>query len=245
MELTAEQIQSNWNKHLKIVDHYLSSPRKEQVLELFNSLEDKMVMAPASGKAHFHNAIPGGYVDHVNRVVESAIKHMRLWEEMGATIDFSEEELVFSALMHDLGKIGDGEKEGYIPQTDNWRQNKLNERFLPNPELPFMLIQDRSLYILQKYGIPVSHTEYLAIRLHDGIYDDANKAYFFSHNPDSKFRTNIVYILHQADMMAAKVEYNMWQNSGKTGSFKISKGKTSTGKTVNSSEGLANLVQNL
>ena len=89
MELTAEQIQSNWNKHLKIVDHYLSSPRKEQVLDLFNSLEDKMVMAPASGKAHFHNAIPGGYIDHVNRVVESAIKHMRLWEEMGATIDFS------------------------------------------------------------------------------------------------------------------------------------------------------------
>ena len=215
MELTAEQIQSNWNKHLKIVDHYLSSPRKEQVLELFNSLEDKMVMAPASGKAHFHNAIPGGYIDHVNRVVESAIKHMRLWEEMGATIDFSEEELVFSALMHDLGKIGDGEKEGYIPQTDNWRQNKLNERFLPNPELPFMLIQDRSLYILQKYGIPVSHTEYLAIRLHDGIYDDANKAYFFSHNPDSKFRTNIVYILHQADMMAAKVEYNMWKTQEK------------------------------
>jgi hypothetical protein len=245
MELTAEQIQSNWNKHLKIVEHYISSPRKEQVLELFKSLEDKMVLAPASGKAHFHNAIPGGYIDHVNRVVESAIKHMRLWEEMGATIDFSEEELVFSALMHDLGKIGDGEKEGYIPQTDNWRQNKLNERFLPNPELPFMLIQDRSLYILQKYGIPVSHTEYLAIRLHDGIYDDANKAYFFSSNPDSKFRTNIVYILHQADMMAAKVEYNMWQNSGRPGEFKVTKGKTATGKTVNSSEGLANLIQSL
>lgn len=245
MELTAEQIQSNWNKHLKIVDHYLSSPRKEQVLELFKSLEDKMVLAPASGKAHFHNAIPGGYVDHVNRVVESAIKHMRLWEEMGATIDFSEEELVFSALMHDLGKIGDGEREGYIPQTDKWRQDKLNERFLPNPELPFMLIQDRSLYILQKYGIPVSHTEYLAIRLHDGIYDDANKAYFFSSSPDAKFRTNIVYILHQADMMAAKVEYNLWQNGGGSSKPQVNKGKTSTGRTVNSSEGLANLVQNL
>ena len=245
MELTAEQIQSNWNKHLKIVDHYISSPRKEQVLELFKSLEDKMVLAPASGKAHFHNAIPGGYIDHVNRVVESAVKHMRLWEEMGATIDFTEEELVFSALMHDLGKIGDGEKEGYIPQTDKWRQDKLNERFLPNPELPFMLIQDRSLFILQKYGISVSNTEYLAIRLHDGIYDDANKAYFFSHNPDSKFRTNIVYILHQADMMAAKVEYNLWQKTGAAPKTQVKKALKVPSGLVNSPEGLTNLIKNL
>lgn len=211
MSLTPEQIQSNWEIHLKIVDRFISSPRKEKVLELLNNLEESMILSPASGKDHYHNAFPGGYIQHVNNVVKYSLKVKELWSEGGSHIDFTDEELVFSALFHDLGKIGDGEKEGYLPQDNKWRQDNLNERFIPNPELPFMLIQDRSLFLLQKYGIEMSLNEYLGIRLHDGIFDDANKAYFFSHNPDSKFKTNIVYILHQADFMASKIEYDQWK----------------------------------
>ena len=176
--MEAEQIQKNWERHLAIVEKFVDEGRREQVLEMLSCLEDKMVLAPASGKSHFHNAFPGGYIDHVNRVVYCALKTKALWEEMGADINFTEEELVFSALFHDLGKVGDGEKEGYLRQTDQWRQKNLNEQYTPNKELPFMLIQDRSLYILQKFGISLSHNEYMAIRLHDGVYDDANKAYF-------------------------------------------------------------------
>ena len=31
------------------------------------------MMAPASGKTWYHNAFAGGYVDHVNRVVQYAV----------------------------------------------------------------------------------------------------------------------------------------------------------------------------
>ena len=238
--MEAEQIQKNWEKHLTIVDKFVGDERKEQVLQMLEELEDKMVLAPASGKSHFHNAFPGGYIDHVNRVVYCSLKTKQLWEDMGANINFTEEELVFSALFHDLGKVGDGEVEGYIRQTDQWRQKNLNEQYTPNKELPFMLIQDRSLYILQKFGISLSHNEYLAIRLHDGIYDDANKAYFMSFNPDSKFRTNIVNILHQADYLASKVEYDNWY----PGTPKVSKPKK-TKKAIKGSSDLTNLVKNL
>jgi len=166
-----------------------------------------------------------------------------LWKKMGADIDFTDEELVFSALFHDLGKIGDLGVECYLPQNDNWRRDKLNEQFTINSELPFMLIQDRSLYLLQKFGIELSHNEYMAVRLHDGVYDDANKAYFFSNYPDAKFRTNIVYILHQADGIAARVEYEKWRDSSSDKPVTIS--KKVKGKTVKSSEGLMNLVKNI
>jgi len=145
MSLTPEEIQNNWDIHLKIVDKYISSPRKEKVLEMLTGLEERMMLAPASGKKHFHNAFPGGYIDHVNNVVKCSLKVASLWEEMGARMDFTKEELVFSALFHDFGKIGDGEQDGYLPQTDKWRQDKLSETFVPNKELDFMLIQDRSL----------------------------------------------------------------------------------------------------
>lgn len=245
MNLTAEQIQKNWDKHLKIVDTFITGERKEKLKALYVSLADTMVLAPASGKPSYHNAFPGGYVDHVNRVVHCALKTKALWEEMGSTIDFTDEELVFAALNHDLGKIGAGNQPYYLPQTDKWRQDKLGEIYTHNKDLSFMLIQDRSLFTLQQNQIPVSENEFLAIKLHDGLYDDVNKPYYISFNPDSKLRTNIVYILHQADFLASKIEYDAWKATGEVQQPKVEKTRSSTGKTVNASEGLMSLVKNI
>ena len=245
MNLSAEQIEKNWNKYLKIVDTFITGDRKDKLLSLYTNLSEEMIMAPASSKPSFHNAFAGGYVDHINRVVHCALKTKALWEEMGADIDFTDEELVFAALNHDLGKIGAKGSPGYLPQTDQWRKDKLGELYVINKDLSFMLIQDRSLFTLQQYGISMSEKEYLAIKLHDGLYDDVNKPYYISFNPDSKFRTNIVYILHQADFLASKIEYDRWKNEGGTTQPQVQKTKSTTGKTVNASEGLMNLVKNI
>ena len=242
--LQAEQIQKNYEKHLKIIDHYIGD-RKESIISMLKHMEDNYVMAPASGRTWYHNAFAGGYVDHVNRVVEYAVKQMKLYGEMGGEVDFSEEELVFAALFHDLGKIGDGDSPNYLPQTDKWRQDKLSEMYTYNPDLDFMLIPDRSLFILQKFGIKVSQKEFLAIRLHDGVFDKANEAYFFSNMESSRQKTSIISVLHSADFLASKVEYDMWKRSGGTSIPKTQKTQSSTGKRVNSSQGLTNMLKNL
>jgi hypothetical protein len=208
-------------------------------------MEDTYVMAPASGKSWYHSAFAGGYVDHVNRVVEYAVKQSRLYQEMGGTVDYTEEELVFAALFHDLGKLGDGDQPNYIPQTDKWRQDKLSEMYTFNPDLDFMLIPDRSLFILQKFGIKVSQKEFLAIRCHDGVFDKANEAYFFSHVESSRQKTSIISVLHSADFLASKVEYDIWKRNGGSTIPKAQKTASSTGKRVNSSEGLTNILKNL
>ena len=69
-----------------------------------------------------------------------------------------------------------------------------------------MTIPDRSLFLLQEAGIKYSLNEMLAIRAHDGLYDDANKAYFMSRIPESRPKSAITFILHQADFLAAEVE---------------------------------------
>lgn len=242
--LSAEKIQKNYDKHLKIVDTYIGD-RKEAILNMLKHVEEIYVMAPASGKTWYHSAFPGGYVDHVNRVVEYAVKQSRLYEEMGGNVDYTEEELVFAALFHDLGKIGDGDKPNYLPQTDKWRQDKLSEMYTFNPDLDFMLIPDRSLFILQKFGIKVSMKEFLGIRLHDGVFDKANESYFFSHQESSRQKTSIISVLHTADFLASKVEYDMWKAQGGSTQPKVAKSNASTGKRVNSSPALSNILKNL
>ena len=52
----------------------------------------------------------------------------------------------------------------------------------------------------------------LGIKLTDGLYDENNKPYFMSRTADSKLKTNLGYVMHQADCMAARIEYEMWAN---------------------------------
>jgi len=207
-KLTAEQIEKNWNDLIDIIHNEFSSPRKEKLLELYNNYSDRIIMMPASYKKEYHNAFPGGYVDHILRVIRCSLKIASIWEEEGANMtSFTREELIFSALNHDLGKIGDEENESYIPQTDQWRKEKLGEDYTFNNKIPFASVPDRSLFILQSNGVPYTFNEMVAIQTHDGLYDEGNKKYLSPYLPEQKPRTCLPYILHQADLMASRIEF--------------------------------------
>ena len=152
MTLTAEQIKENWDEFLGYIETHISSPRKEKLLEFYNKYEDRLMLMPASHKVQYHNCFPGGYVDHVNRVVKGALATHKVWEAFDAdTSTYTIEELVFSAINHDLGKMGDENNEAYLPQTDNWRKTNLGEMYVHNKTLPFLSVPDRGLHMLQSH----------------------------------------------------------------------------------------------
>jgi hypothetical protein len=207
---------------------------------------------PAAHKKEYHNAFPGGYVDHVLRVIDCALKVNNVWVEMGVdTSTYTIEELVFSALNHDLGKMGDENNEAYIPQDDQWRKEKLGEDYKFNDRLEFMSVPDRGIHLLMTNGIMMSRNEWLAIKLHDGLYDEANKSYLMSWSPETKPRTSLIYIVHQADLMAARIEFEREWNPKLKGEIKKSTPtppkQTIKTKTLSSikSPGLIDMLDNL
>ena len=204
---TPEILQSNWDEFLGIIDTYISSPRKEQLIDFYKKYEERFVLMPAAHKIEYHNAYPGGYVAHVINVVNAALGVDKAWKDMGVKDTYTTEELIFSAINHDLGKFGDFNHEAVIEQTDEWRRNKLGEMYMFNTQLTYMPVPDRSLWILSSLGIPVTQNEYIAIKTHDGLYNQANETYLKSWSPETKPRTSLVYILHQADLMAARIEF--------------------------------------
>jgi hypothetical protein len=62
---------------------------------------------------------------------------------------------------------------------------------------------------LQQAGIELTFNEWVAIKTHDGLYDDGNKAYLISSQNESKLRSSLPLVLHQADILAARVEWEM------------------------------------
>jgi len=208
MKLTAEQIQENWNEFLSFIDTYISEPRASELKAFYEKYADRIMLMPAAHKKEYHNAFPGGYVEHVNRVIKAALELHNVWEKFGVdNSTYTTEELVFSAMNHDLGKMGDSENEAYIPQTDQWRKDKLGEDYMFNNKLEFMSVPDRGLHLLTQHGIPYTKNELLAIKLHDGLYDEANKPYLMGWLPEQKPRTSLIFIIHQADLLAARIEF--------------------------------------
>lgn len=231
LKLSAEEIKANWDKLFRVIDKFIQEPRKQQLKDFYKKYEERLIMMPASHKIDHHNAFPGGYVDHVLRVIEGSLLQLDIWKRMGSNINFTTEELVFSALNHDLGKMGDSENEFLIPQDDKWRMKNMGEMYKFNTDVPFASVPDRSLFLLQEHGIKYTFNEMVAIQTHDGLYDEANKKYLMTWLSETKPRTSLVYILHQADMMASRIEWEK-QFKGKfgMGGKKIEVNKTSPSK---------------
>ena len=222
-QLTAEQIAKNWEQLRSLINNTFEGERKEKLNKMYDHFEDRMCMAPASGKEQYHYAHVGGYVEHVLHVVDCALKITNLWAAEGATINFTTEEVIFAAMHHDLGKVGDMDKDYYVPQESEWHRKNRGEIFTHNGELQYMTVTDRAIYLLNQFQVPMTENEYVGLRLTDGLYEDANKSYYMSYNPDWSLKSNIAYILHQADMMATHIEGDEWKRADEEVSNKFKK----------------------
>ena len=250
MSLTAEQIQTNWQTFLGYINHYILDPRRTKLLDFYKKHEDELVMMPASHKKAYHNAFPGGYIDHVNRVVEGALHINEVWAKFGAEQKYTGAELVFAAINHDLGKMGDGKEYAHQPSQDKWRKENLGEMYTFNKKISFMSVPERSIKLLVDNGIVPTENEWLSIRLHDGLYDPANEPYLKNFMPELKPRTSLIFIIHQADLMASRIEFEKeWlpKFSNSTEKKQTSKKIDVKTKALGSikSEGLKNMLDSL
>ena len=219
--LTEKEILSNWEELRGIINNTFEGERLENLNKMYDYFEERMVLAPASGKEHFHYAMVGGYVAHVLHVVGFAVQLKDLWEKNGGKIDFTDEELIFAAMHHDLGKVGDLHNDYYVPQESDWHRKNKGEIYTHNGDLNYMTVTDRAVFLLGHFNIPMSELEYLGLRLTDGLYEQGNESYLKSYFPQNNLKSNIAYILHQADMMATHIEFNEWERSNNASNKKV------------------------
>jgi len=239
--LEAEKIKQNWEMYRDRVND-LFPTRKDQLNKMYDDFEDRLAMMPASSMAHFHNAFAGGYIDHVLRVMDCTETLYDVWFHLGADMaGYTKEELMFAAMHHDLGKVGfpgDG-NEVYQIETSDWHRKNMGRLYKHNENIPFTMVPDLSIWLLQEHGVSMSWNEYQSIKIHDGMYDDSNKPYFIARSAQAKLKTNMAIILHHGDHMAAQIEYEQWRNH-KAGTPKTVSEKSKSTKST----AMKNLAEN-
>lgn len=192
--LTDEELTKNVDLVGKLIEK-LPEPRRSLVKKMMDGpVGQSYYTSPASSREEYHSCYPGGLMQHSLNLIQN----LKKLADALCPGRYDHATLIFVGLFHDLGKVGDGVEEFYVPQTSDWHRSK-GMLYEINKDCVYMPTSERGLYILQKYGIEVSSDEYLAIRLNDGQYDDVNKAYRMK-EPD------LALLVHWADLWSTKQE---------------------------------------
>lgn len=144
--------------------------------------------APSSGKHHLCRE--GGLLTHTMNVLLCARKINRALGE-----PVPDKEITITALLHDLGKMGDHGKPNYVPNILKSGNRSEAEPFKTNDELPYIDHAIRSVIIARSF-IELSAEEEHAILYHNGLYND------LKYSIKGK-ETELYLILHTADMWAS------------------------------------------
>jgi hypothetical protein len=56
MNLTAEQIQENWNTLISTIETNITGERKHKLLDFYNQYQERIMLMPAAHKKEYHNA---------------------------------------------------------------------------------------------------------------------------------------------------------------------------------------------
>jgi hypothetical protein len=193
-----ELAKKNHKRLVKLLDN-IPGRRGELAKLMMEDLQERFCIAPASHKKQFHAAYPGGLMHHSINVCINLLKMAKThypdrWDDG---------QLIFVALFHDIGKIGNLKEDQYVFNSSKWHQER-GIYYGFNDDIQFMLHAHRSLYLLQHYDIKLTEEEYVAILTHDGMHLEANQAY-------SQKQPPLALTLHFADMLAVQQEKEMEQ----------------------------------
>jgi hypothetical protein len=165
-----------------------------------------LTVSPASGNKSYHNAYDGGYIDHIFNVCKNALKVKELFIQLGGKPDFTDEELLFTALHHDLGKLGIKGELHYVANDSDWHIKNRGEYYKRNENITFMSITDRTFFTLNHYGIQYNEKEYFGMKLTDGLYDEDNTKYLKVYDASKAVKSNLPHLIHWADHMSTVIE---------------------------------------
>lgn len=163
-----EKIESNWNTFESLCKRF-GDPGLDRLLE---DLGERLAVCPASPRTDALGCFPGGLIDATLRVASQMRK-------LNETLDpkASTGSVLKVALLHDLGKVGDGEQDHFLEQDSDWHRDKLGQLYKYNEAMAKMSYSHRTLWLLQSYGVSLTRDEWEAIYVSGGLHLEENRFY--------------------------------------------------------------------
>jgi hypothetical protein len=186
-----EKIISNFQMFQKIL--LKAGDRAANISKFLDTCGERIAVCPSHNLVKRSTSAPGGLVEHALNTFKIARK---LVEASGVSVN--PESLAIVCLLHEIGKIGDNEKDYFIAQDSSWHRER-GQVYTYNPDLPKMTHAHRTLFLLQANGINLDMDEWIAILTQQGTASEENRFY-------SGCENNLAVILQTAIRMAVMKE---------------------------------------
>lgn len=190
-EASLKKMQENWTEFEKWCGK-LRTEQQAPVKEMLSHFEERAFTAPASSRFEFHNAFPGGFIDHSLRVMKHTVKLTEAWK-----VQVDPASLIMATLFHDWGKVGTKEDDYYLPEESGWHRQR-GKIYNKNPKVKMPNAQ-LGLFVLSQFGVPLNEEEYCAILLNDGQYSESNREYGMK-------EPKLALLVHMADRWSSQCE---------------------------------------
>lgn len=178
---------------------------RSKVQQFTEDMKEQLFTAPASPGVTYpaaHNAMPVGFVEHTLRVLKY-FKKLVSDHEGEFDHPVTNDDIILAALFHDMGKIGDMHHPYYLLNDSDWHIER-GMYYDFSPDIEYMKIPHRSLFMLQHYGVKLPMHVYKAILLHDGPAEEGNRGYTMREGL-------FTLLLQHADQLAAYAERRRWK----------------------------------
>jgi len=197
---TSEFIQNNYKKTIGLLQQF----KLTELEKLVENFAEEYATAPASTDEKYHCAFPGGLCYHNLHVLQWLGRfNGAMTTEDSPALDKAS--MLKVAVLHNFAKVGEEGKPFYLPTREQWKTER-GIFFESNQDLPYLRIPQRSLYLAQTHGVPLTQDEYLAILLADGQLDEVNRPYKYK---EPKLATALHYAVYWSRNLAKefKVSY--------------------------------------
>ena len=174
--MLVDRIEKNFHTFQKLC-RALGS-RQQAAEKLIEAMSNEIAVAPASTRTSYHDCYAGGLVEYSLRVLRNA-------KQLNTQFDFdcSTESMILVSLFHAIGKAGDLDGPMYEPEHSDWHREKLGKLFKISEDLQSMPWTDRSLFLLQHFGVELHQNEWIAIKMSDGRYHKSPDSYYDMNEP--------------------------------------------------------------
>lgn len=170
-----EEIIAKLQKWIELLKRFSPESDHEAIDTMTEALGERLAECPYASRLQDSGCRPGGLLEASLRIASLAKKQVDALDDPPELDEVKG--LIRAALLHDLGKLGDVDEVYWVNQDSEWHREKLGELYKIKDGVSKMKVEQRTLYLLQHFGIPLTRPEWTAILLSHSTVSGDNRFY--------------------------------------------------------------------
>jgi hypothetical protein len=167
----SEDLEVTWSTYEKLCKK-LDDPGVNRLLD---ELGERLIVCPFAIKTTQKGCEPGGLINYHLGVTD-------VMRKVSAAVGdgCSTKSILKVGLLHEIGKVGDEVNNLFLDQDSSWHREKLGQLYKYNEQVQKMPVAQRTLYLLQHFGVNLTLDEWISIQVSQGLHCEENKFYIGS-----------------------------------------------------------------